>query len=180
MTMARMYNFGFMEFDHMLDRLEKIPEPTKNSMMRAAGEEYKKHTEKTAATMGVEGYTNTRTGKSGGGGKYSRGSGGIRSKLVLKKQDFIRVNNKNEVTLTPKGKLLTLSQGVNPLMLATLLYDEAFEGMNPKEICQMAGYLAGSETFTAAAAGISASATGFSAEPVTHLSLELSKINILR
>ena len=49
--MARMYNFGFMEFDHMLERLEKIPDSTKNEMMEAAAEEYKKHTEKTAHTM---------------------------------------------------------------------------------------------------------------------------------
>ena len=101
--MARMYNFGFMEFDHMLDKLEHIPEPTKNSMMRAAGEEYKKHTEKTAATMGVEGYTNTRTGKSGGGGKYSRGSGGIRSKLVLKKQGKALYVTWNRTTAHRKG-----------------------------------------------------------------------------
>ena len=39
-----------------------------------------------------------------------------------------------------------MSQGINPLMLASLLYDEAFKNLEPEEICQVLGYLAGSET----------------------------------
>ena len=62
-------------------------------------------------------------------------------KAVLLKQGFIQKNN-NEIHLTPKGKILTLSQGLNPLMLATLVYDEKFKNLNYEQLCQMIGYIA--------------------------------------
>ena len=68
-----------------------------------------------------------------------------RYKNVLLKQGFIQLSNKKEVSITPKGKILTMSQGINPLMLSSLLYDEAFKNLEPEEICQVLGYLAGSE-----------------------------------
>ena len=71
--MARMYNFGFMEFDHMLEKLENIPDSTKADMLKAAADVYEKEVKKTIDTTGLMGYYNTRTHKFGGGGRYDAG-----------------------------------------------------------------------------------------------------------
>ncbi len=46
---------------------------------------------------------------------------------------------------TPKGKLLALSKSSNPLMLAEMLNDKNLQDVSAEELCQMAGYIAGSE-----------------------------------
>ena len=68
--MARMYNFGFMEFDHMLEKLENIPDSTKADMLKAAADVYQKEVVKTIDTVGLTGYFNPVTHKYGGGGRY--------------------------------------------------------------------------------------------------------------
>lgn len=80
----RMYTFGFMEFDYMLEKLANIPDSTKTKMMKAAAEEYKKHLKRTMPTTGQMGYYNEKTGKFGGGGRYSRG--GTLNNIIIKKQ----------------------------------------------------------------------------------------------
>ncbi len=71
--MARMYNFGFMEFDHMLEKLANIPDSTKKNMLKAAADVYEKEVKKTIDTTGLVGYFNPVTGKPGGGGRYDAG-----------------------------------------------------------------------------------------------------------
>jgi len=68
-----------------------------------------------------------------------------RYKRVLLKQGFIELDNKKNISITPKGKILTMSQGINPLLLSSLLYDGVFKELEPEQICQVLGYLAGSE-----------------------------------
>lgn len=80
----RMYTFGFMEFDYMLEKLAAIPESTKVNMMKAAAEEYKKHLQKTMQTTGQMGYFNTKSKKFGGGGRYSTGK--TANNIIIKKQ----------------------------------------------------------------------------------------------
>lgn len=67
-------------------------------------------------------------------------------KQVLLKQGFIEKNNRKEIALTPKGKILTMSQGLNPLVLANLIYDKKLKGLNVEEFCQILGYIAGSSS----------------------------------
>ena len=65
-------------------------------------------------------------------------------KQVLLKQGFVQKDNKNQITITPKGRILTLSQGLNPLMLASLIYDEKLKNLNYAQLCQIISYIAGS------------------------------------
>ena len=60
--MARIYTFGFMEFDYMLEKLENIPDNTKKDMVEAAAEVYKKATQKTATQRLASG-ENFKTGR---------------------------------------------------------------------------------------------------------------------
>ena len=60
--MARIYSFGFIEFDKMLEQLAYIPDSTKKDMVKAAAEVYKKVTQKTATQRLATG-ENFKTGK---------------------------------------------------------------------------------------------------------------------
>lgn len=51
----------------------------------------------------------------------------------------------DKIHTTPKGKILALSKCSNPLMLASVLYDEALKSTTVEQLCQIAGYIAGSE-----------------------------------
>lgn len=82
--MARMYNFGFMEFDHMLEKLEHIADSTKDKMMKAAAEVYKEEVKKRVPDTGLTSYTNAKTGRRGGGGRYDANI--LRSGVLIKKQ----------------------------------------------------------------------------------------------
>lgn len=62
---------------------------------------------------------------------------------VLVKLNCLSKNHKKELELTPKGEILTMCQGMNPLMLATLLYDEKLAKMNPLQLAQIAGHIQG-------------------------------------
>ena len=64
---------------------------------------------------------------------------------VLLKNGFIEKNNRGEMELTPKGKILKMSQGLNPLMLASLIYDEKLDGIMMENLCQIIAYIAGSD-----------------------------------
>lgn len=63
---------------------------------------------------------------------------------LLLKQGYIYKNYQNEICLTPKGMLLKLSQGANPLMLSSLIYDEKLNDITPVGLAQIAGYIANS------------------------------------
>ena len=63
---------------------------------------------------------------------------------ALLKQGYLMKNHKKELTLTPKGELLTQCQGMNPLMLASLLYDEKLGKMSPIQLAQIAAHIQGS------------------------------------
>ena len=63
---------------------------------------------------------------------------------VMLKHEYIIKNNQGEISLTPKGKILKLCQGLNPIMLSSLIYEEKFSGLNAAQLCQMVGYIAGS------------------------------------
>ncbi len=65
-------------------------------------------------------------------------------RLVLLKQGFIEKNNQNQISLTPKGRILAQSQGLNPLMLASLIYDKKLKNLNIEQLCQIVSYIAGS------------------------------------
>ncbi len=62
---------------------------------------------------------------------------------VLVKLNCISKNYKKELELTPKGEILTMCQGMNPLMLATLLYDEKLAKMSPVQLAQTVGHIQG-------------------------------------
>jgi len=64
---------------------------------------------------------------------------------VLFKLGFISRNHKKEYTLTPKGEILTQCQGMNPLMLAALLYDEKLAKLNAPQLAQIAAHIQGSD-----------------------------------
>lgn len=63
---------------------------------------------------------------------------------VLLKQAYLMRDSKKEPVLTPKGQILTRCQGMNPLLLASLLYDEKLANMTPVQLAQVAGYIQGS------------------------------------
>ena len=63
----------------------------------------------------------------------------------LLKQGYLYKNN-NEIFATPKGKILSLSKSSNPQLLATMLYDESLKDASVEQLCQIAGYIAGSQT----------------------------------
>ncbi|MBQ4646968.1 MAG: DEAD/DEAH box helicase [Candidatus Gastranaerophilales bacterium] len=63
---------------------------------------------------------------------------------VLLKQGYLMKNHKKELVLTPKGELLTQAQGMNPLMMASLLYDEKLAKMSPIQLAQIAAHIQGS------------------------------------
>ena len=64
--------------------------------------------------------------------------------VVLLKNGFIEKDNKGNMHLTPKGRILKMCQGLNPLVLADLIYNEKFDGVMMENLCQMAAYIAGS------------------------------------
>lgn len=82
--MARMYNFGFMEFEHMLEKLEKIDDSTKDKMLKAAANVYEEEVKKTIDTTGLTSYFNAKTNRRGGGGRYDRGI--VKRYITQKKQ----------------------------------------------------------------------------------------------
>lgn len=63
---------------------------------------------------------------------------------VLLKQGYLMKNHKKELVLTPKGELLTQAQGMNPLMLTSLLCDEKLAKMSPVQLAQIAAHIQGS------------------------------------
>jgi len=63
---------------------------------------------------------------------------------VLLKQGYLMKTHKKELTLTPKGQLLTQAQGMNPLMVVSLLYDEKLAKMSPVQLAQIAAHIQGS------------------------------------
>ena len=63
---------------------------------------------------------------------------------VLLKQGFIEKDFKVNMILTPKGELLSMCQGANPLLLANLIYDEKLDGLMMENLCQAVGYVSGS------------------------------------
>ena len=60
--MARIYSFGFIEFDRLLETLSYIPDDAKKKMVEAAANVYKEYTAKSARQRLAEG-TNFKTGK---------------------------------------------------------------------------------------------------------------------
>ncbi len=65
-------------------------------------------------------------------------------KNTLKKLGFVEINHNKKVNLTPKGELLRLARGVNPLLLSDLIYNEKFKDLDVFSLIQIAGYIAGS------------------------------------
>ncbi len=64
---------------------------------------------------------------------------------VLEKTKHIKKKNNGITTLNPKGRILKLSQGPNPLLLSELLYEEKLKDSSPVDLCQIIGYIAGSD-----------------------------------
>ncbi len=62
---------------------------------------------------------------------------------VLVKLNCVSKNYKKELELTPKGEILMMCQGMNPLVLATLLYDEKLAKVTPAQLAQIAGHIQG-------------------------------------
>lgn len=60
--MARVVNYGFIEFDKMLESMSNIPQSTRNSMMKAAAKEFKRHVQDTAGRMIKPGTAKNRRG----------------------------------------------------------------------------------------------------------------------
>lgn len=67
---------------------------------------------------------------------------------VLLKQGYLMKNHKKELVLTPKGEILTQCQGMDPLMLSSLLYDEKLAKMSPVQLAQIAAHIQGSSEQT--------------------------------
>lgn len=63
---------------------------------------------------------------------------------VLAKRGFIKTT-KGETTLTPKGQVLKMSQGMYPLALSEMIFDEHLKDIKPMDLCQIVGYIAGAE-----------------------------------
>jgi len=64
---------------------------------------------------------------------------------ILIKQKCLFKNHRKEMTLTPKGEILMQAQGMNPLMLTELLYEEELKNITPAQLCQLAAHIQGSE-----------------------------------
>lgn len=63
--------------------------------------------------------------------------------LWLSRMGYVTIND-DEITVTPKGKLLAYSKNPNPLMFAEMLYHENLKDVSAVELCQVAGYIGGS------------------------------------
>lgn len=62
---------------------------------------------------------------------------------VLQKLGCVEKRGKTKYYLTPKGEILSQAQGMNPLLLTSLLYDEKLAKMNPVNLAQVVGYIQG-------------------------------------
>ena len=63
--------------------------------------------------------------------------------LWLSRMGYVTISD-NEITVTPKGKLLAYSKNPNPIMFAEMLYHENLKDASVAELCQVAGYIGGS------------------------------------
>ncbi|MBR6297807.1 MAG: hypothetical protein IKR34_01035, partial [Candidatus Gastranaerophilales bacterium] len=63
--------------------------------------------------------------------------------LWLSRMGYVTIND-DEITVTPKGKLLAYSKNPNPIMFAEMLYHENLKDASVVELCQVAGYIGGS------------------------------------
>ena len=66
---------------------------------------------------------------------------------VLLKQGYVFRNHKKQYTLTPKGEILALSQGMNPLMVAGALYDEKLANLEPAQLAQFAAHIQNDDNY---------------------------------
>lgn len=64
---------------------------------------------------------------------------------ILMKEKCLYKNNKKQIHLTPKGEILAQAQGLNPLVLTELLYEEELKNIMPNELCQIVAHIQGSE-----------------------------------
>lgn len=69
----------------------------------------------------------------------------IKYKTVLEKLGFIETDSKGKIILNPKGAMLTKCQCTNPLLLASLIYDEQLKNVDMYDLCQIVGYIASSD-----------------------------------
>lgn len=60
--------------------------------------------------------------------------------FITKEKDY-----KDKIEVTPKGKILKNCQGANPMLLASLMYDESLKDITPEQLIQIAASLAGSD-----------------------------------
>ena len=67
---------------------------------------------------------------------------------ILLKQGCLIKNYKKQLELTPKGKILSVSQGANPLMLASMIYDKKLKDLSLEQLCQFAGLISGSDAIS--------------------------------
>ena len=67
-----------------------------------------------------------------------------RYNYVLEKRGFIKTT-KGETNLTPKGQVLKMSQGMYPLALSEMIFDEHLKDIKPADLCQLVGYIAGAD-----------------------------------
>lgn len=63
---------------------------------------------------------------------------------ILKNLGFIKKDG-NKTSLTPKGELLRISSGANPIMLSSLIYEQKLKNLSPEQLAQTAGYIASSD-----------------------------------
>ena len=63
---------------------------------------------------------------------------------LLLKQGYLYKQN-GEFFTTPKGKILSLAKSSNPQLLSSLMYDENLKDISTEQLCQVAGYIAGSQ-----------------------------------
>lgn len=63
---------------------------------------------------------------------------------ALTKLGYIEKNHKNQLKLTPKGEILTQCQGMNPLLISSLLFDGKLAKLNHIQLAQVAAHIQGS------------------------------------
>lgn len=66
------------------------------------------------------------------------------SQVLLEMNYLIPNYGRGGYQLTPKGKILSMSQGINPLLMSSLLCNEKLENITPVQLAQFVGCIQGS------------------------------------
>jgi len=64
---------------------------------------------------------------------------------ALLKLEFLTKDNKGNIAITPKGKILAMAPGINPLLTSSLIYDEKLKDLSPLALIETLGFIAGSD-----------------------------------